>query len=278
MTNDQRPVANEDTRAEGTAPIGRSSLGTGRYLSLLVPTMAAVAVGVAWLVLDVAMPAARLSNAREATVFLWRDIPESVEHMIRGNDPALFSPAILNDRSVWELSPTRYTPSWENGLPELRPLPSAAVSPVSSWPALFAHTAPAVTAVPPVKEPPAPTKIVFSEALAVRNPSVPKFAHEGERALPPMEFLVAVRDDGRVAHVFPLNSTAATSALEEAVAKLLYASEFSEQLSRGSGEPGGPGGSSDGRGEATQALLTAHCSLLTPLTWGTVTFLWGNDQ
>ena len=223
--------------------------------------VAAFAVAAVWLVFDVAMPVPRLSTTREAAVYMWRDIPEAVEHMIRGNDPALFSPTLLHAEGVWDSLHTSYTPSWENGLPELRPLPNTAASPVSIWPALFSSEPPVVTAISPAKEPPVLTKIVFSETLTARNPSLPKFTPEGgARALPPMEFLVAVRDDGYVAHVFLLTSTAAIGALEETVTRLLYASTFSEQ-------------------KIDQSDQSDRVKpLITPYTWGTVTFFWGNDQ
>jgi len=231
--------------------------------------VALLVFGVAWLVFDVVMPTPRLSNMREATVFLWSDIPEMVEHMICANDPAMFSPSLLDDKDVLWKSRTHYTPSWENGLPELRLLTDSAEQPLSSWPALFTSASPVVTAVAPVEELPVPTKIVFSETLAARSPSVPKFTPEGTRALQPMEFLIAVRDDGRVVHVFSLTASAVEGELEQIVIKALYASMFSDRTEQ----------------SETNFTLIPDCAKrglrscpLSPITWGTVTILWGNDQ
>jgi len=267
--------------------------------SSLVPMLvvAAVVFGIAWLLLDVVMPTPKLANTREATVFLWNDIPEAVEHAIRANDPALFSPSHLNSKDVFGESRTHYTPSWENGMPGLRPLADTVEQP--SWPALFTSMPPAVAAVAPAQEAPVPTKIVFSESLAGRNPSVPKFTPEEMRALPPMEFLIAVRDDGRVAHVFSLATSAAADELEQTATKLLYASTFSNLGSAGvpsASEGVSPSGVASAatsylvslattgedarapqRGEAAP-ILNSKFYILHSYTWGTATILWGNDQ
>ncbi|MCK9589556.1 MAG: hypothetical protein WC076_10215 [Terrimicrobiaceae bacterium] len=168
-----------------------------------------------------------------------------LEALLRSSDPAVFAPGRGLDLPE-PVPPVAYIPRYASDKPALDPLPP------SSKPDFprraFAGPVPVRqgNAMPAVS-PPSPTRLVSSDALSTRIPALP----EGTVFLipqgfdpEPAVFLVALRADGRVAHVFQQHSSG-NALLDLKAASLLRGLQFAPDPSAGS--------------------------------WGFVTFQWGTD-
>jgi hypothetical protein len=171
--------------------------------------------------------------------------------VIEAANPGLFSPAAVEDPSVWQLPATRYRSSIEEWSPALLPAPPAPPlppAPVTSTGPVRAFSPTVRRSDPPSSAPP-PTRIELSGDLAARSLALPAdtiFSAPPRQSLSPCEILVCAAPDGTVLHAFPL------------------ASSGNESLDQ----------------SAVRALLTARFNPLpeTPSpAWGMATFLWGAD-
>ncbi|MFZ4774340.1 MAG: hypothetical protein ACOYM3_03190 [Terrimicrobiaceae bacterium] len=170
-----------------------------------------------------------------------------LEMLMHSSDSAVFAPGRGLDLPD-PIPRVAYTPQYASDKPSLDalPAPGAAVNvpPLVSGPVPIRETKPESSGT--VAEP-APTKIFSSDSLAARTPALPAgttFQIPLGIDPEPVVFLVAVRGDGRVAHVFPQHGSGNAS-LDLRAAAMLRALKFAP----------------DPAGEA----------------WGFVTFQWGSD-
>lgn len=171
---------------------------------------------------------------------------ERLEAVLRSSDPAAFAPGRGLD--LPELPPpVAYTPRYSSDRPALDPLPRA----ISAARKPFAGPVPqqkdaAKTAGGPAPAP--PTALVSGDAIAARIPPLPEgvvFPVPQGFDPEPAAFLVALREDGQVTHVFQQHSSG-DPALDHKAAGLLRSLKFSPDPA------GGP-------------------------AWGIVAFQWGAD-
>jgi hypothetical protein len=188
---------------------------------------------------------------RSAEVYVFQSGDGSLMRgVIEAANPGLFSPAAVEDSSVWQLPATRYQSSIEEWSPALLPMPPAPPMPLppvtSTGPVrAFPTTARQSAARTP---PPAPTRIEISGDLASRNLEMPPdtvFSAPPHQNLSPVEILLCAAPDGTVLHVFPIASSGNES-LDQSVVRALLNARFG-------------------------ALPDA------PVAWGTATVLWGGD-
>ncbi|GAB4166332.1 MAG: hypothetical protein Fur0032_03630 [Terrimicrobiaceae bacterium] len=191
------------------------------------------------------------SHRQAATVYALLPVAggsRAMESALSSADPALFSPSSSEERGIWQLAETDYRPSLQSMMPGLRGLPATNAPPLPPVTPTGPVALSAQPAAPSPTIPPPPTNSVleFSNPLAGRNPSplaFDGFSAPEKQGLLPASFLIAVGPEGRVLHVFPLESSG-YDALDREADRSLHQLRF---------EP-----SSD-------------------TTWGTATFLWGAD-
>lgn len=169
---------------------------------------------------------------------------------IEADDPSLFSPSAVEESTLWNLSATRYVPSFEGWQASFRVPPPrefsglphvARSTPVRSRQESFPSGDPAHVAIPP-------TAVTLSgglEGLDFHPPTEVSYTAPRRQSLSPSDFLVAVDPDGLVLHAFVISSSG------------------NEALDR----------------FATQTLLRGRFegSKATAPVWGVATFLWGSD-
>ena len=167
--------------------------------------------------------------------------------LLRSSDPAVFAPGLGLDLPD-PFPPVAYVPRYVSDQPALVSLPPAAKTD-------FPASAPAGPVVirdrnpksAPLDQVPAPTKLVGSGLLAKRTPLLPKdtvFMVAPGFDPEPAVFLVSVRADGQVGHIFQQHGSG-DAALDAKATNLLRWNRFSPV----------PSGSE----------------------WGFVTFQWGRD-
>lgn len=182
--------------------------------------------------------------------FIPPDSPDAarMQALLRSSDPAVFAPGLGLDLPD-PFPPVAYVPRYISDKPALDPLPAAKKSdfptsapagpvPVWSGKAKSSEAQPA----------PAPTKLVASGALSERVPSLPKetlFMVEAGFDPEPAVFLISVRENGQVAHIF-LQHGSGDSELDAKAINLLRWNKFSPSQ--------------------------------TGNEWGFVTFQWGRDM
>ena len=172
---------------------------------------------------------------------------ERLEGLLRSSDPAVFAPGRGLDLPE-PFPPVAYVPRYASDKPVLDPLPRLKKSDLPR-PA-FAGPVPVVreSQKPAAASPaPAATRLVAAGALDARIPALPEgtvFPVPKGFDPEPAFFLVDVREDGRVAHVF-LQRSSGNSSLDLKAASLLRKRAFAPD----------PAGDS----------------------WGFVTFQWGAD-
>jgi TonB family protein len=174
--------------------------------------------------------------------------------ILAASDPALFSSAQVFGPDVWNLPRTAYVASFDEEVPDLKPLPSP---PPSQFLPPSAGTAPVTVAaiVPKAvspREPAPPTTVRFGGALEKRTwTPPPNFQFSDVTALTrqgraPAEFLVAVSADGLPQHFISQQSSGDEN-LDRAALRYLAGCRF---------EP---------------------APAETEPAWGTATFVWGGD-
>lgn len=203
-------------------------------------------------IFQVTYPRSRPSPERPARVFFLRPgSPEEVrvEPLLAAEDPALFSPAEISGRTVWNVAETEYVASFDSMTTALSPPPAAQAA---SLPPASPPPGPVTSRLavrPPGKTVPGlASALRLGGALEGREAALPDglvFSAPARQRLTPAEFLVAISPDGRPLHVFPQRSSGDES-LDRIALRGLLATRFSRM---DSADP----------------------------VWGTVTFLWGND-
>ncbi len=170
-----------------------------------------------------------------------------LEMLMHSSDSAVFAPGRGLDLPE-PVPPVAYTPQYDSDKPALAPLPAPeralTQAPLFSGPVPLGGKKPKATSPAAA---PAPTKLISSDTLAGRIPSLPEgivFQIPLGVDPEPAVFLVAVRGDGRTSHVFPQHSSGDAS-LDLRAAAVLRGLIFSP----------------DPAGES----------------WGFVTFQWGNN-
>ena len=201
-------------------------------------------------------PRANGSAERIASVtYILPASPEAAKlaPILAASDPALFSSADVGP-NVWNLPKTAYVASFDEEIPDLKPLPPPGPSeflPPDSGPApvTLATIVPKAT---PVPQPAPPTIVQFGGGLEKRGWTPPEgFKFSDVTALTkqgraPAEFLVAVSPDGLPLHFFPQYSSGDEN-LDRAALRYLAGCRFERAPSES--EP----------------------------AWGTALFLWGGD-
>ncbi len=171
-----------------------------------------------------------------------------MQGLLRSSDPAVFAPGLGLDLPD-PFPPVAYVPRYVSDKPTLDPLPPATKSD-------FPRSAPAGPVPvwsgnpksPEVRPAPAPTKLVAGGALSERVPSLPKetlFMVQAGFDPEPAVFLISVRENGQVAHIFLQHGSGDTE-LDAKAINLLRWNKFS------------PSQTGD--------------------EWGFVTFQWGRDM
>jgi len=163
--------------------------------------------------------------------------------LLPADDPAIFAPG----RGEATPAPitVAYLPTYAATGSALAPLPPLA-PPRPAAESNFGSVRMPVSPKP-VALPPLPTRLEASASLAARTPALPagsQFATSGRIPPDALRFLVNVRADGKVAHVFLQDSsgdTALDASAADVLAKLAFATSDAEA------------------------------------TWGDVSFSWGND-
>lgn len=229
---------------------------TRHHVHLVLPLMLVVSFGlhaVGVVVFRASHPRSQASPERPAQIwFLPPGSPEAarVMPMLEASDPALFSPAQISARDIGSRPDTVYVPSFDSESPELAPLPGEIIKTLGPvGPLMAAIRSGPIRGEPLPVQPGIPTRLKTGGGLSGREVALPADAsfHAPPRpGLLPQEFLVSVSPEGRVLHVFPLNSSG------------------NETLDR----------------EALQVLTRARFSAAAEETdpvWGTATFLWGVD-
>ena len=175
--------------------------------------------------------------------------PEAVAllHWIDAQDPALVAAA--NSVTPPGLFAIAYRPSYEKKPAPLGPVeqPVTIAFPLARDPLSIIRSADAKPSPPPAVSAPHPTAVIFSSPLAARAPApLPPLTVKTRTAEPvePTRQLIGVTDHGEVRFVF-LQSSSGNPALDEQAAAHLQTLAFA----------------------ANEA----------PITWATVTVLWGDD-
>ena len=170
-----------------------------------------------------------------------------LEGLLRSSDPAVFAPGRGLDLPD-PIPPAAYIPRYASDKPVLDPLPRSNKSdlpqPAFSGPVPVRQGNPTSAGASPA---PAPTQLAATGALSARVPTLPEgtvFPIPQGFDPEPAVFLVAVREDGRAAHVFQQHSSGNPS-LDLKAASLLRKLTFAP-------DPAG-------------------------VSWGFVTFQWGAD-
>lgn len=170
-----------------------------------------------------------------------------LEGVIRSSDPAVFAPGRGLDLPE-PVPPVTYTPQYASDKPLLDPLPPDAKSdaplPAFSGPVPVRRDRAKASGLPPAR---VPTKLTSADSLAGRLPALPEnsvFSIPQGFDPEPAVFLVSVRGDGRVSHLFQQHSSG-NAALDLRAAGVLRGLKFA------------PGPEPD--------------------SWGFVTFQWGTD-
>jgi len=223
------------------------------HLHLLLPftiLLAAILHAGLFFVFSIIYPRPENSGSEPAQIFFITPGSEDatrLEMLMRSSDSAVFAPGRGLDLPE-TLPPVDYTPLYDSDKPALDPLPAARAAltpaPFFSGPVLLPETRPKS---PSPRGAPVPTKLISSDSLAGRIPALPGgtvFQIPEGFDPEPSVFLVAVRGDGRTAHVFPQRGSGNAS-LDLRAAGLLRGLRFSP----------------DPEVES----------------WGFVTFLWGGD-
>jgi len=163
--------------------------------------------------------------------------------LLPADDPAIFAPG--RGDAVPASTTVAYLPTYAATGSALAPLPTL-VQPKVSAEANFGPVRMPVSPRPAAR-PPLPTRLEASAPLATRAPALPagsQFATSGRIPPETLSFLVNVRADGKVAHVF-LQDSSGDAALDTSAATLLAQLAFA------------PSDSEE--------------------TWGDISFSWGND-
>lgn len=224
---------------------------------VMLPAMMILSVilhGVGLMVFQLRPPAEPLSNRRSAALyFLSPTAAETgtIVPMIASADPSLFSAATSEDRDIWLLPGSDYSPSFDGVRQKFASLPAGDPSPAT--PLLSFDSVRAGihgSKKPPARQAPLATKIALegdhAGMIFELAPGISFVAPE-RKNLFPLEFLIASGPDGRVLHAFPL------------------ASSGDEQIDRAALR-GLMGGRFKMRGDPPAENL-----------WGRATFLWGSD-
>ncbi len=224
---------------------------------VVLPAMMIVSVllhGVGLMVFQLKPPAEPVSTRRSASVFFLSPTAADtgkILPMIASADPALFSAATSEDRDIWLLPSSDYSPSFDGLRPEFASLPA---EPHADPPSLLSFDAVRAgdrgTKKYLEQKAPLPTKIVLEGDHAGMEfemaPGI-SFAAPERKNLFPLEFLIASGPDGRLLHAFPLVSSG------------------DEQIDRA----------------ALRGLMGGHVKIPAAsskeLLWGQATFLWGAD-
>lgn len=151
---------------------------------------------------------------RSAQVYFLRPgSPEaaSVMPLITARDPGLFSPSSSEERDIWKLPATEYTPSFEKVRPRMEAFPAPPPEGLDRvW-------SPAPVAYPSLHQQiqasklvAAPTRIVGADELHARSfdlLSDVSFSALEQQNLKPTAFLVAVAPEGTVKYALPQSSS-----------------------------------------------------------------------
>jgi len=208
------------------------------HLHLLLPLtilLAAILHAGMFFVFSIIYPRPENSGPEPAQIyFITPGTPDAarLEELLRSSDPAVFAPGRGLDLPD-PVPPAAYTPQYHSDKPELAPLPAIAETrmsaPVAAGPVPMRRTAPPAVA----SSTPAPTALLATQALAERLPSLPTglvFPIPQGFDPEPAVFLVAVRPDGRVSHIF-LQRSSGNTALDLQASALLRKSKFSPAAS-----------------------------------------------
>jgi hypothetical protein len=146
--------------------------------------------------------------------------------LLESSDSAVFAPGRGLDLPA-PVPPTAYIPSYATDHPVLDPLPQIQAESASK-PAVAGPVRLRVPQLPPTALPPAPTRLISSDALASRLPALPNgvlFSVPPGFDPEPATFLVAIRGDGRVSHIF-LQHSSGNPSLDDRASDLLRGLKF----------------------------------------------------
>lgn len=222
-----------------------------------LPAMMIVSVllhGVGLLVFQLRPPAEPLSTRRSASVYFLSPTAAdtgNIVPMIASADPSLFSAATSEDRDIWLLPSSDYSPSFDGLRQKFASLPEESQAAPSSLLSFDSVRAGGRGTTPPLAtQTLLPTKIALdgdhSGMVFEMAPGITFMAPE-RKNLFPLEFLIASGPDGHLLHAFPLVSSG------------------DEQIDRA----------------ALRGLMGGRVKTPTDspgkVLWGRATFLWGSD-